>query len=1521
MKLSFTKSLFFDRAAWSRGARDCTIINKIGALAQSSTDLNTALRCVAHEIGAQLELERVAILLQHDGGLRRTGDYFAQKIGPVEREKLRQLDSEITSGLSSQFDLTEIANAGSDERVSRLLKNAANRTHRPEVKAILIVPLVIDSETAGALLLYQRGRQRWSEPDKHLAQAVASTLALTVHHFRSQERATSASDREALTNQLLTAIRNAVGVNEILKVAVDGIGKTLKVARVAIYMHSGSGEFDKSDFIARAEYRASVLVPSLLNTELDLEGSPVLERVLSGDVIDVPDTNHSDPIMRAISVRLGVSAMALAPITYNGQTVAMMSLEQFDHPHEFSRAEMMLLELATEQIAVALYQAELYREAQDAARRDALISKISSAIHSSLDPGAVLQAIVSELGAALSVCRCRLALLPTPLPELVPITNEYVAECCARRPALLSDIRTVNNPYLQSVLAHEEPVSVTDPANDPTFAPIRRRVEAGSLKAILTTAIRLDGRPIGVLSLHHCEHLHEWTQWEADLVKSVANQAAVAIRQAELYREVRELAKRASLVNEIVGSIRGSLDLKEILQVAVEEVGRVLGASRTYIRKLIESDSVVVAESLTDPGLSLFHVDTSFDDYITNYLVENRRTLVIDDVRAFAAAYPSLASTVRIWQVEPVNYSQIVCPIFVNGAYWGGISIGQTDRARKWTASEIALVEMVAAQVEVAVSHSNLFEETKQSAEREALISHIINAVNQSNRVDEIFPIAARELGAYLAADRILVTEFNRHTAQWITECEYSEGTVCRPGRAYRQEDVSEFFELAENGVVVCNDAEADPRLDDQLRLVLRAAGSRSFISVPLLCRNETRLMISAVMTSGIRKWTPDEIEIVRAVASQVAIALERAELFGLVSRAKLEWETTFDALNDGILIFDQSGVLKRVNDAGAAFEGVNVRELIGRRCCTLLQGVEGEACRVAQVIKSGRPVTFELVPERLARPVLVTISPLANGSGSQSQGPALNSIADANPDEGPNGNNDYNNGHHDAPRGAVCIVRDLSELRAAEAAAREQRSYLVKLIEHANDAILAFSTSGRLIWFNEQLARQSGYSRAELEAGDFRLFVFGDQKKLAIERFARALEGEAQTYEMNVVRKSGETRLLLITHTPIYDEGRVTSILSIARDITEERTARERAAQADKLRALGQLASGVAHNFNNILAAILGHAQLIKRDCRDDRIVARVDIIEHAALDGAQTVRRIQAFGAQQKESASDEVEISQLIQDSSNLTRTRWFDEAQARGLHYDVAFECQPMPLVAGSASELREVFVNIILNGLDAMPQGGRMHVTTETRGGFAHVSFADDGIGMTAEICDRIFEPFFTTKGANGTGLGLAVSHSIIERHGGRIEVVSSPGRGTTFTVSLPLVDAIDRCEPGESAPLARIANVLVVDDDQRVREALVGMLSSSGHRTDHAGSGREALEKLERDRFDLVLTDLSMPEMDGWAVAGEVRRRWPDVKVVLITGHSVPTETVDNNRDLVSEVMLKPIRFDDLSSTMSDVLS
>jgi PAS domain S-box-containing protein len=1509
---SLKERIFHGRSGQSRY---WALVDRMGELTRSALDLNSALPVAAGELGRAFDVARAAILLRQEKGFKSAGDYCAPEIGPLTRENLRLLDREIARQFASKTSITEITKDEIASKFKALFEGILSReASRPHIGSIIVAPLVNGPHATGAVVLYGNSNRRWSNGEKQALGTVISNLALTVYHFQAQERARIAADREVLTNHLLTAIRSAVSVDEVLKAAVSGIGQALGVTRVVIYMHpqndSGGAAIQglTSVLTARAEYRTSVLVPSLLNKEFDLEGSPLLGQLLAGEMVAIPDTNTSHPIVRAIYIRLGVRALALAPIAYNGHTVAALALEQFDEPREFSEDEIKLIRTVTEQTAVALFQAQLYREAQEAARRESLIRKINAAIHSSLDPDAVLQAIVNELGKAFSVCRCRLALLPSPLPEAVPITHEYVAECCSNRPPAIDSIPVTNPPFLRTVFAAREPLIMDDVLTDPRLAPLNEKFRAAGVKTLLTTAIRIGERPIGVFSLHHCEEPHTWTQGEIDTIQPIVEQAAVAIRQAELYREVRESAMRAALVNQIIASIRRSLDLNETLQVAVEELGRALGADRTSVRKIEGEDTEVLTEHLSHPSLSLGNVRATKDNYIVNYLRETRRTLIIDDVRAFIAAHPEVAATVHIWQIEPVNLSQIVCPIFVNGEFWGGISIGQTSRARKWTASEIALIEAVAAQVEVAVSHSHLFEGAKHAAEREALISHIIHGINQSNKLDEIFPIVASNLGDHLATDALLITTLDEENNQWVIECAYGNGQVSKPGKRYGVKDFMSLSTLVEDDVILCNDAETDARFAPYLDRFLRPAGTRAFMAVRLFYKGQPRLVITAIMKSGPRAWTNDEVEIIRAATAQVLIAIQRAELFEQVSHGKYEWESTFDALTDGIFIFDHRGALRRVNEAGAAFEGSSVRDLIGRPCCTLLQGIEGETCRVAEVLKNGRPVTFELVPERLARPVLVTMSPLTSGFRGQFHGGASATGGDER-------------GNHNGSLGAVCIVRDLSELRAAEAAAREQRSFLVKLIEHANDAIFAFSPQGRLVWFNEQLCSLSGYSREELSASDYRQFLTSDEKKLAVDRFTGALEGVAQTFEMQALKKNGEPRLLLITYTPIYDEGGVTSVLTIARDITEERLARERAAQADKLRALGQLASGVAHNFNNILAAILGHAQLIKRDCKDERTIQRMDIIERAALDGAQTVKRIQGFGLQQTAEVDESFDLNQLVQDSTHLTRARWCDEAHARGLHYEVELDLKPVPLARGAASELREVFVNIILNALDAMPQGGRLRIATEAQGSGVRVSFTDSGIGMSREVSEHIFEPFFTTKGVSGMGLGLAVSYSIVERHGGRIEIRSQPGRGTSFTIILPTGRTAKPKPTRDQRLKVKASSILVIDDDERVREALVGMLSSAGHRTDHAANGREALSKMERDGFDLVFTDLSMPEMDGWAVASEIRRRWPAVKIVLITGYAVPPETVNHHRDLVNEVIFKPIRLDDISATLSQVLA
>jgi signal transduction histidine kinase len=250
-----------------------------------------------------------------------------------------------------------------------------------------------------------------------------------------------------------------------------------------------------------------------------------------------------------------------------------------------------------------------------------------------------------------------------------------------------------------------------------------------------------------------------------------------------------------------------------------------------------------------------------------------------------------------------------------------------------------------------------------------------------------------------------------------------------------------------------------------------------------------------------------------------------------------------------------------------------------------------------------------------------------------------------------------------------------------------------------------------------------------------------------------------------------------------------VVGVSKIIRDITEQKEERERAARADKLRALGQLASGVAHDFNNSLAAILGRAQLLRRQIDEPALVRNLDIIQTAAEDAAATVRRIQTFARKSPVKEFELVDVPSLLNDAIEITRTRWQNEARIRGLEYEVKLDTEPGRFTYGSASELREVFVNMIVNAVDAMPRGGRLLITCRRIGSRLQLHFSDNGVGLADDVRQKIFEPFFSTKGAHGTGLGLSVSYSIIERHSGSISVVSEPGNGARFTIDLPAAAA------------------------------------------------------------------------------------------------------------------------------------
>lgn len=414
--------------------------------------------------------------------------------------------------------------------------------------------------------------------------------------------------------------------------------------------------------------------------------------------------------------------------------------------------------------------------------------------------------------------------------------------------------------------------------------------------------------------------------------------------------------------------------------------------------------------------------------------------------------------------------------------------------------------------------------------------------------------------------------------------------------------------------------------------------------------------------------------------------------------------------------------------------------------------------------------------------------------------------------------------------------------------------------------------------------------------------------------------------------------RILHRYSAPVHDEKeRRIGRIEVYSDITRRRELEERVRQAydelrmmqeqlvqsEKLRAIGEIASGIAHDFNNALGVILGNAQLLGKNIHNPTDVERLKSIERAALDAAETVRRIRQFTKQEKAENPVLLNLGELVTEVVNMLKPVWQDSVQVDGKGIEVKVEEKSQAFVMGVAAEIREVLTNILLNAIQAMPVGGRIHASVGLDDDVAWVKIADTGIGMTEEVRKRIFDPFFTTRGVEGTGLGMSVAYGIISRHGGTISVESESGVGTAVTIFLPSA-AENMSQTEEDVCVgttnAQPARVLVVDDEEMFGQVIAQMLGECGYTSCVVQSGVEAVETFQKDNFDLVLTDLGMPEMSGWQVAQIVKEIRPDVPVVLLTGWGSSLDVDQIADSQIDGMLAKPVKMADLSNTISAAL-
>ncbi|MBI3399647.1 MAG: PAS domain S-box protein [Deltaproteobacteria bacterium] len=498
---------------------------------------------------------------------------------------------------------------------------------------------------------------------------------------------------------------------------------------------------------------------------------------------------------------------------------------------------------------------------------------------------------------------------------------------------------------------------------------------------------------------------------------------------------------------------------------------------------------------------------------------------------------------------------------------------------------------------------------------------------------------------------------------------------------------------------------------------------------------------------------------------------------------------------------------------------------------------------------------------------------------------------------------------------------------RTKELTASEQR--FRGLFDNANDGIVVLDTNGIIQKINNKFCELHGFEKNVLIGTHFRLLEAKDSDNAKEERMKRIVDGEPLVYETEHYKKDGN-RILLEVSSKAINIGGELYIQSFHRDITEKKQMQEQLFQSQKMESIGTLAGGIAHDFNNILTAILGHTELLHYcEGLDNKAKQSLRIIENSSRKAGQIVSGLLSFSRRTSFEMLP-VNLNNIIKDTVELCETT--SSKRNVKLKMDVN---NNIPFVHADCNHLEQVLMNLFVNAMDAMPNGGSITITTElvnlgkaanhlrpllNPGSYVVMKVTDTGTGIPDEIRDKIFNPFFTTKEpGKGTGLGLAMVYGIIKEHKGIVNVKSALGKGTTFELYLPATDAAIRESAKTSASSAtRNIRILVVDDEEGILNFIKEVLEKEGYRLIVTSNPHYAVEMFSEfaNNIDLIITDIVMPMLDGKRLIKHFKAIKPTIKTIAISAHDAHISRDKN----IDTFIKKPFEGADLLSSIRKVL-
>ncbi|HWR57821.1 MAG TPA: PAS domain S-box protein, partial [Thermodesulfovibrionales bacterium] len=634
----------------------------------------------------------------------------------------------------------------------------------------------------------------------------------------------------------------------------------------------------------------------------------------------------------------------------------------------------------------------------------------------------------------------------------------------------------------------------------------------------------------------------------------------------------------------------------------------------------------------------------------------------------------------------------------------------------------------------------------------------------------------------------------------------------------------------------------------------------------------------------------------------------ERRRMEDLLRHAMEDWEGSFNTIHDAITIHDTDFNITRANKAAEDLLGLPFLTISRKKCYESYHGTgcPPEGCPGCVTLKTGKVSSAEMFEPYLNKYIEVKAFPRFDQNGSLT--------------------------------GLIHVVRNISERKLAEEALISAEKKFRNLLETVQLAAVMLDQNGNITFLNDYLLGLTGWSRDEvLNKNWFDLFIPEDMRASMRSLFKTNMETETMLHgENHIVSRNGSLRLIVWDTVVLRGaEGNAIGTASIGIDVTEHRKLEDQLLQSQKMEAIGQLAGGVAHDFNNILSAIVGYASLsLMGMSGDDLLRGNIEQILNAAERATTLTQSLLAFSRKQVMNPKPnnlnnivkkmEALILRLIREDIEITTTVAENDLT-----------------IFADSGQIEQILMNLVTNARDAMPKGGNILIRTASvnmdrefvaahgfgkEGRYGLLAVSDTGEGISAETKERIFEPFFTTKEqGKGTGLGLSMVYGIVKQHDGYIDVYSEQGRGTTFKIYLPLFRgfAAEKDMGTKSIPLkGGSETVMVAEDDEQLRKFVATILSNYGYTVIEAVDGDDAVAKFSEhsNSIDLVVMDVVMPKKNGKEAYDEFRIIKPGVKAIFVSGYAEDIISKEGLLDPGIEFIPKPVSPSDLLKKVREVL-